>query len=304
MSKRQTMCRGKDAGGFTLVELLVVVSIIAILLAVIVPSISSVRILAQSASSQSMVRTLDQNCQLFYNDHKYYPGASADPNEQMRLDPNNPLYLEASQILTRDLFGFTALRVPEAACDPNQWTAQMNAKRYAELEPSDLDLEGKKNDLYYNIRNDSPTIASGGTRRPYLILDRFGESRPILYFPARQPPRDINESYLYGARPANAELLIANSEEAVDIKLDPEYVAPDENEWARFRRFAGNPTSAGLPAKLEVPHAVWVDPNNIDKKAYRNDTFLLIGAGIDGKYLTEDDTTNFPNNVAMGMTTP
>ena len=74
-SARRRMLRAARAG-FTLVELLVVVSVIALLIALLLPALSRARRAAQSAGCLSNLRQL-QTCWLMYaNDH----GGTLPPN--------------------------------------------------------------------------------------------------------------------------------------------------------------------------------------------------------------------------------
>ena len=67
--------RGKD-GGFTLVELMVVVMIIAILMAIAIPTFLNSRKRAQDSSAKSNVRTALSAAQSVYSEEQTY-GASA-----------------------------------------------------------------------------------------------------------------------------------------------------------------------------------------------------------------------------------
>jgi len=74
-------------GGFTLVELMVVVGIIGVLVSIIVPGIAGVHRQAKAIACQSNEKNLYQACIMFVNDHKgFLPvptiigETSADPN--------------------------------------------------------------------------------------------------------------------------------------------------------------------------------------------------------------------------------
>jgi type IV pilus assembly protein PilA len=83
--------RGK-AGGFTLVELMVVVMIIAILMAIAIPTFLNSRKRAQDSSAKSNVRTALSAAQAVYSEEQTYAGTTAIPfltalnNEEPSLD--------------------------------------------------------------------------------------------------------------------------------------------------------------------------------------------------------------------------
>lgn len=63
---------------FTLVELLVVIGIIGILIAILVPVISKVRISAQTAATQNMLVQIGAAIENYHHDFGAYPGATPD----------------------------------------------------------------------------------------------------------------------------------------------------------------------------------------------------------------------------------
>jgi type IV pilus assembly protein PilA len=70
--------RGKD-GGFTLVELMVVVMIIAILMAIAIPTFLNSRKRAQDSSAKSNVRTALSAAQAVYSEDQSYVDTTTDP---------------------------------------------------------------------------------------------------------------------------------------------------------------------------------------------------------------------------------
>ena len=74
------------ARGFTLVELLVVISIIALLISILLPSLSRARTRAKEIKCLSNVRGLGQASILFANEHKDRFQLAADPDARHRAD--------------------------------------------------------------------------------------------------------------------------------------------------------------------------------------------------------------------------
>jgi type IV pilus assembly protein PilA len=77
--------RGADEGGFTLVELLVVVFIIGLLAAIAISSFVSQRSKAQDAEAKQVMRTASHAIQVFHMDHDTFNANVADLE---RIEPS------------------------------------------------------------------------------------------------------------------------------------------------------------------------------------------------------------------------
>src|ERR1700730_13516423 len=63
--------------GFTLIELMIVVAIIAILAGILIPNFVNARAQAQTAACESNLRSIATALELYYADNQVYPVASA-----------------------------------------------------------------------------------------------------------------------------------------------------------------------------------------------------------------------------------
>jgi len=85
--------------GFTLVELLVVISIIALLMSVLLPTLAKVRAMALRAVCSTNLASLHKHCLTYAQDNDYdYPRAGGK-NSQWSVTPNLPVFYEDTELL-------------------------------------------------------------------------------------------------------------------------------------------------------------------------------------------------------------
>ena len=69
--------RAENQRGFTLIELMIVVAIIAILAGILIPNFVNARSQAQTAACESNLRSIATAMELYYADNQVYPTATA-----------------------------------------------------------------------------------------------------------------------------------------------------------------------------------------------------------------------------------
>ncbi|MBV8580776.1 MAG: prepilin-type N-terminal cleavage/methylation domain-containing protein [Candidatus Eremiobacteraeota bacterium] len=79
--------------GFTLIELMIVVAIIAILAAILIPNFVNARSQAQTAACESNLRAIATALELYYADNQVYPTASSVSVAPALLTANGVTYL-------------------------------------------------------------------------------------------------------------------------------------------------------------------------------------------------------------------
>jgi type II secretion system protein G len=78
--------------GFTLIELMIVVAIIAILAGILIPNFVNARAQAQTAACESNLRSIATALELYYADNQVYPTASGVAVDQNLLKGTNGVY--------------------------------------------------------------------------------------------------------------------------------------------------------------------------------------------------------------------
>jgi type II secretion system protein G len=84
---------GHAERGFTLIELMIVVAIIAILAGILIPNFVNARSQAQTAACESNLRAIATALELYYADNQVYPTASGAAVQPSLLTANGVAYL-------------------------------------------------------------------------------------------------------------------------------------------------------------------------------------------------------------------
>jgi prepilin-type N-terminal cleavage/methylation domain-containing protein len=82
--------------GFTLIELMIVVAIIAILAGILIPNFVNARAQAQTAACESNLRSIATSLELYYGDNQVYPPASGSAVVPALLTANGVAYLNST----------------------------------------------------------------------------------------------------------------------------------------------------------------------------------------------------------------
>lgn len=283
---------------FTLVELLTVLAIIALLVGLLIPSLTMIRNVAKEAKQKAQLTEIGLALTAFRNDYGDYP-----PSDQLSHDTSVADYSGAQKLaealLGRDLLGFhprsTWSATDPAWYPPNPTPANLDRRRGPYLE---LGTESafRLGDLFgAALATTTPSLQAN----TFVICDSFGVKKvtiapgqtakagmPILYYRADTTKKKFDGT---GLPPPGSQ----------DI-----YHCMDNFPLIQVADSADGPLPDHPLATLGGTYFYSPQYKIVDQKIFgstgrrwplRPDSYLLISAGADSKYGTDDDICNFGN---------
>jgi prepilin-type N-terminal cleavage/methylation domain-containing protein len=290
--------------GFTLVELLAVLGIIAVLIALFIPALTMVRKVAKEAQQKAQITTIELAIVAFKNDYGDYPPSHGYDSSGI---PDYSHYCGgqtlAEALVGWDLMGFH----PKSA-----WRADGEGKnsRDETYDPDKtrLDLDGipytlkERKGPYLelattNVFRLEQLFDNTGTleKKTFVLCDVFGvklvtigsktvkAGAPILYYRANTSSKTIDDTTAYYNR-------------IYDFYDDEWLVAV--KELADEAKYPSHPTPMN-PLTSATFFYEYIRDTKVTtvKWPSRPDSYLLISAGADGLYGTRDDICNFDPNL-------
>ena len=298
-----------------MIELLIVLGIIALLVGLLLPALSTVRNIAKETKQKAQFATIEMALAAFKNDYGDYP--PSDPFSWLQ-DAQEAQNYCGSQKLAEALLGWDLL-----GFHPNSgWRADGTNRRphrdpvnpgvihppgqYFLYNPnSAVDMDKRKGRYLeletanaFRLGYSAPNIHDGlyadtGPLAPNtsVLCDVFGTQKvvmangttakagvPVLYYKANNSGKQILDIY----RMADNDGLVFIKEQA-DLIEDP----PGAGEVLPRNKLAGTITFfENYITDPKITARPW---------PYRPDSYILISAGADGLYGTSDDICNFGN---------
>lgn len=262
--------------GFTIIELLTVMSVIIILIGLLVPALNMVKRFARKVTQKNQFHAIGVGLETFNAEWDGYP-----PSEP--LDGEGNPYCGAMKLceamLGQDMLGFH----PDAAffwgdpIYPDSTNDRSARRKYIKLEQANAYRLG---DLYQGTGAFDPAIRVLCDVYPNVTHQTTGRSigMPILYYRAD----------LSGTRHPHSE----NPGSSID---DPDniYHYQDNDDLVQL----GMPWQPGLYHPMAFAQVfydkIWNDQLLPNYRPYNEDTYILLSAGFDGEYGTDDDVFDF-----------
>jgi len=282
--------------GFTIVELLTVMSIIVILIGLLVPALNQVKRYAYEVKQKAQLKSIDTAVELFNSEFDGYPDSIA-------TDPTGVEYCGAMKlceaVMGQDLQGFhpdsifrsdgtdgiTKILYPDAAnVNPLAYRDNLSMRKgpYLPLESANAFALG---DIYANTGPFEP--------RHFVLCDVFRRvthrttgkkiGMPILYYKANTAntmhnvaePDDPENIYNYLDN--QSLLMLGKPWDKASTNSTPHRLAIEENGQPGVRFYLNTKNEKVTTAS----------------RPYKADSFILLSAGYDGEYGTPDDICNY-----------
>ncbi len=284
--------------GFTIVELLTVMSIIVILIGLLVPALSQVRRYALKVKQKAQFHSMEAALELFNNEYDGYPPSDA-------LDPTGQPYCGAMKLAEAlmgwDLLGFHKhsifRRDGMGSSGQPLYTQNLKDRVSGPLLPLEQANAYKIGDIY------GPGNVNQFLPDNYVLCDVYEKQRPdsdktgmpILYYKADTSGFRHDPNVAQQMTPDDNAGNIYN------------YL---DNQMLLMLGFPGQTGGGGTqtnrhglaePANPDYGFYAITRTDKIKTPArpFRADTYLLISAGYDGEYGTADDICNFDAKISQ-----
>jgi prepilin-type N-terminal cleavage/methylation domain-containing protein len=319
------MMKRTSKKGFTIVELLTVMGVIAVLIGLLVPALGLVKDYAKNIQQRAQFHSIDVGLEIYKNEFGAYPESLDNSYE---LTPpawkDNTVYCGANK-LAEAMIGWDFLGFHPKSGFTANGEKNIDGDTAAELiYDTDTGIRSSSGLAAYDELNGAENIANrvkfidlenangfqmrdiytnnlgSFTPESVVLSDVYAKKRqsgkkagmPILYYRARTGLQFQDwddtlgiEDDIYNFED-NIELLDLNSPDDVSI---PHPLLDGTGDYQDFEEMIVNQQVLQATTNTANPDGI--------KRPYRADTFILISAGKDGLYGTADDVLNFDKEI-------
>ena len=322
----------REKFGFTLVELLTVMSVIAILIGILVPALNLVRKMAKDTSQKAQFHSISVSLDIFNGENDGYPDSYVRPiGASTGLSGTAPLTIGAQHLaealVGRDMLGLdpmttwnaewdiaTSINTPYASenlplgSSPAETTKSLTRRKGPYLNPEKVEAYNV-GDLYTTTGNVYDGLESSNNAPAPVMTDIYrvkdvtlttGKTvkagSPILYYKANTSLTGRN---IFPDTTGTAYSIIPT--EAVGSifnSIDNEalialFTIKDTNVHHKYEANHTDIGGTGEEGRYYFYKMITNPKITSQPRPYNTSTYLLISAGYDGIYGTTDDITNF-----------
>lgn len=305
----QLIRKRNNRSGFTIVELLTVMSIIVLLISLLVPSLNRVKIYALYVKQRNHFKSIDTALEMFNAEWEGYPDSDGFDYSGLRYCGAMKL---CEAMVGQDLLGFhpesrfrqdgfNGLKAPEGK-------DLYPARRVPLPLPNVVEESERERKGLYISRDNANSYKMSDIFDPMAVQTTFGPDSPTLpvlcdvYGRAlnRDTGKNIGMPILYykadttkqrhdSENPGNSIYNYTDNIDLInlDLPFQPGFTHPMASRGVAP---IGDPP---MPASPEIFYEITRNKKMPVPKPYREDSYILISAGFDGLYGTPDDVFDF-----------
>ena len=303
--------------GFTIVELLTVMAVIALLLAILTPALSVVRRISKDTAQRAQFHSIDVALEAYSGDMGDYPDSGTLPWASATSEPGNPPFTVgamrlAEALVGRDLLGLdpwsswdaykdsinTTLYIYGRNSTPADVNASLDRRKGPYLDPQSAgayqisQLYDNKIDVYDDNTAPAPVLTDiyyvKTVSKPGAKQVRAGS--PVLYYKANVTTRTF---------PAPADTTIDNYKATESIfnsqDNEPLLELGAVSSQTKEHHFKKDYTGTTDQGRINFYNTITNPSITTQVRPYNQTSYILMSAGFDGIFGTPDDVYNFKN---------
>lgn len=304
-----------DKKGFTIIELLTVMSIIVVLIGLLVPALNQVRRFSLKVKQNAQIHAIEAAMELYRIEFDQYPDSGALDNEDAEYCGAMKL---CEALMGQDLMGYH----PDSQFTASDTTS--NGRQLYRLPPGPafqknlqqregVYLEPEKVDtaMLMDVYKNTGAFSGQVGERMFVINDVYrrtqnlgasGPSKlglPVLYYRAdvtgtTHDPNNPTGGAALPTKVAKNGFIYNYWDNQEIIELGNPFSSTPPQPWSQA---GGNPLDFYAATENErIRDAMSFSGSGTVSRPHRRDSYILISAGWDGLYGTRDDVTNFDTN--------